>query len=59
MFGHFLELCIKARYLVKHTHEVSCETPIFKGFFRWYMVLCTIFYHLYNLKNVKTPMEEC
>ena len=24
-----------------------------------YVMFCAILYHLYNLKNVKTPMEEC
>ena len=25
----------------------------------FYLMLCAIWYHLYNLKNVETPMEEC
>ena len=24
-----------------------------------YVMCCAIWYHLHNLKNVKTPMEEC
>ena len=24
-----------------------------------YVMRCAIWYHLYNIKNVKTPMEEC
>ena len=24
-----------------------------------YVMRCAIWYHLHNLKNVKTPMEEC
>ena len=24
-----------------------------------YLMRCTIRYHLYNLKNLKTPLEEC
>ena len=27
--------------------------------FKVYQVFCAIWYHLYNLKNVKTPMDEC
>ena len=26
---------------------------------RIYEILCTIWYNLHNLKNVKKPMEEC
>ena len=26
---------------------------------RVFVMLCAIWYHLYNLKTLKTPMEEC
>lgn len=45
---------VKAHYLVKSTHEFSCEMPIFWRFFRWYVMLCTISYLIHNLKNVKS-----
>ena len=38
--------------------EIVCEVHL-KRKYQWDIVmLCTIWYHLYNLKDVETPMKE-
>ena len=49
----------KKLIIVKKSRKTGQIKKIYGKSFLLYVMSCSICYHLYNLKNVKAPMEEC